>query len=301
MSAASARCPDDAAPLPADLLDAWCARTPAPGPRRHLAAVASPGSGHHHDGAQPLVPRFGGTPPSDVHAERQPPVGAAPPVAQQSPVGSSAPVDPRASLIGRAASLFVAPRLSAEPTAAVTRFAPRVAVLGSAADAPPVAAALAHGLRRQERAPAAVVLTWPAEPAAARPAAPAASRLAARLAARGHLATPRGRLAWLTLAEPPVPSARRLAGTVEEPLVVALGGPRTDDIEELLREQDLVAVVARDPDGPLARIALGSLDVTAVVLPPLTGATRRLALAGLSGARITPSALTVDHTLRGER
>src|SRR3954466_7820817 len=75
------------------------------------------------------------------------------------------------------------------------RFAPRALVLGRPDDAVPVAAALAGGVREQDRpggrrgqAPAGgpLLVVWPSA-APPRPAlgTPAASRLAARLGARG--------------------------------------------------------------------------------------------------------------------
>ena len=123
------------------------------------------------------------------------------------------------------------------------------------------------------------------------PAAPAAARLAARLTARGLPSTARGRLAWLPLERHPVAAAlasRRAAAALEVPLVIALAGPRTDALEGLLREQDLVVVVTRDPDGPLARLAVAASEVPAVACPPLAAGPRLLALAGLAGSRALP-------------
>lgn len=197
------------------------------------------------------------------------------------------------ALRDRAAGLFIAPRegvASPEPVAALTRFAPRAAVLGSPREAPPVAAALACALRRRERSPAALVAIWSdassGQRPASRPATPAASRLAARLTARGVAAAPRGRLAWAVLHEPPAVAAlalRRLHGAVEVPLVVALTGPRADALDEVLGDQELVVVVARDPEGPLARLALAGLDGRALACAPLAGSARVLALAGFGG------------------
>ena len=102
-------------------------------------------------------------------------------------------------LLERAASVFVA---APEPVAAPPRFASRALVLGAAPDAIPVAAALAGGLREQERAAGALLIVWPAgEPPRAALATPAASRLVAGLRARGLEALARGRLAWLALTD----------------------------------------------------------------------------------------------------
>jgi len=175
----------------------------------------------------------------------------------------------------------------------------RAAVLGSAADASPTGALLANALRAAVGAPAAAVAVW--APAGLRPGgfagAPprrgpatfAARRLAARLTARGPAAVSRGRLAWLRLDDHPVAAAvaaRRAAAALELPLVVVLAGPRCDVVEGLLAEQDLVIVVAREPDGPLARLAVGSCAAAALPEAPCpSGPQRWAALAGLSGAR----------------
>src|SRR5439155_27038652 len=90
--------------------------------------------------------------------------------------------------------LHVAPPL--EPTAVHTR----VAVIGSGSTAPPLAAAVALGLKANARARAAVVALWrppgldgpPPGPAA--PAFPGAAPLAGRLTRRGLTPAARGRL-----------------------------------------------------------------------------------------------------------
>jgi len=124
------------------------------------------------------------------------------------------------------------------------------------------------------------------------PATRAASRLAARLAGRGLPATGRGRLAWVALDDHPVAAAvaaRRIAGALEVPFVSVLAGPRCEVVEGLLAEQDLVLVVAEDPDGPLARLAIESCTPAALAcLPCGAGAARWLALAGLAGERVLP-------------
>ena len=62
-------------------------------------------------------------------------------------------------LLSRAASFVVGPHAAAEPRAAVPSGA-RALVLGSPAEAPPFAAALAGALRARDRAPAALVCVW---------------------------------------------------------------------------------------------------------------------------------------------
>jgi hypothetical protein len=186
-----------------------------------------------------------------------------------------------------------------DAAAAVAVWAPS---LPTAAGSPPgtvrAAAELAPAAPSAPAAPAALsalaAFAAPAAPsgsAPAAPAAPAAARLAARLTARGLASTARGRLAWLPLDSHPVAAAlasRRAAAALEVPLVTALTGPRTDVLEGLLREQDLVVVVTRDPDGPLARLAVATSEVPAVACRPLPAGSRLLALAGLAGPRALP-------------
>jgi hypothetical protein len=197
-------------------------------------------------------------------------------------------------VLERAAGFFLAPAATQRPEAATLPPAVRAVVLGTAADATPLAAALALSLRATAHAPA-VVAVW--EPGAgdetARAAASrAASRLAARLSAHDLPATARGRLAWLAL--PPEPAAavaavRRASAIVEGPLVSALTGARPAGLEDLVAEHDL-AIVAAAPGSPLARAALAGLadrGVAGTACAPLgRGLPRRLALAGLAGPRL---------------
>jgi hypothetical protein len=170
----------------------------------------------------------------------------------------------------------------------------RAAVLGPASGAVPAAAALACALRAARRDPAAVVATWtpgesPRAPRLRGPATPAAARIAGRLEARGLAATAHGRLAWMPLTDHVVAAsvaARRAAAALDVPLVIALAGPRCDIVEALLAEQDLVLVVAADPDGPLARLAVARFR-QATACAPLQGVRRALALAGLAGADLS--------------
>ncbi len=193
------------------------------------------------------------------------------------------------------------PRPAAATAPPAVRLPPRVAVLGRRAEAVPVAVAVANALRAQHGAPSAALAVWSPSPGAAAlsvadtaqsrpPASPAAHRLAARLTTRGLAAQARGRLAWLELDEHPVAAAlavRRVSGAVDVPVVTVLAGPRTAVLEGLLREQDLVVVVARDPGGALARLAVATSEVPAVACPPLpVGPARLLAAAGLAGARV---------------
>ena len=189
-----------------------------------------------------------------------------------------------------------APRASGRAQAA-TRMPLRAAVLGSAAEAVPVGALLANALRAAARRPAAALAAWTPGVAAMRggPATLAAARLAARLSARGLPAVARGRLSWQALDDHPVAaavSARRAAGALDVPLVVVLCGPRCEVVEGLLAEQDLVLVVAADPDGPLARLAVAGCATAALACaPPAPGPARWLARSGLGGARGLPGSV----------
>jgi hypothetical protein len=199
-------------------------------------------------------------------------------------------------LLDRAASYFVAPAgAPAEDTAAPPRFAPRAVVLGKPGCAAPVAAALANELRIRVRARCALACVWAPAGWTARsgPAGHAARRLAEKLEARGLSAVPRGRLAWLPLPSEPVQAgaaAARAAAAVDVPVVVALAGPRSRELDGLLDEQDLLVVVPPDrAGGPIADLALAGLAdrrAPAVICPPLPhGVTRVLALAGLGRLR----------------
>jgi hypothetical protein len=166
-------------------------------------------------------------------------------------------------------------------------------VLGRAADAVPLAAAVALSFRAGERAPAAAVATWGVDDARPSAATRAAAQLARRLTAHELPAVARGRLAWLGLPEEPAEAAaavRRASTFVDGPLVTALGGARPPELESLVAEHDL-AIVAADPETALARAALERLEergVVASACPPIRhGITRAFALAGLAAPRST--------------
>jgi hypothetical protein len=190
------------------------------------------------------------------------------------------------ALLERAASAMGRPALASH------RFAPRALVLGRAEDAVPVAAALAGGLREQERAAGALLATWPsAAPPRSALGTPAASRLAARLQARGLEAVARGRLAWLALAAGQLPLAARAAAAVEVPTVIAVTGPRTAASDDLLADQDLVVlVVGADAQPGLEALALDGLEhctAPVVVRRPLDSpGARPAALAGWGRLRL---------------
>jgi hypothetical protein len=190
------------------------------------------------------------------------------------------------ALLERAASAL------SSPAAHPSRFAPRALVLGRPDDAVPVAAALAGGLREQQRAAGALLAAWPcAETPRAALGTPAASRLTARLQARGLPAVARGRLTWLALGADQLPLAARAVAAVDVPAVIAVTGPRTEASDDLLAEQDLVVlVVGTDAEPGLESLALAGLEHCAapvVVRRPLDSpGARPAALAGWGRLRL---------------
>jgi hypothetical protein len=200
-------------------------------------------------------------------------------------------------VLARAAELFVAPAPIRSGETGTLPPTLRAVVLGSPADVVALAAALALSLRAADRASAAVVAAWQdggGADVASSAATRAAARLAARLAACGLTAVPRGRLVRVSLPSDPSEAAaavRRASAVVEAPFVTALGGARPDELEGLVSEHDL-AVVAADPQTPLARAALARLadrGIAASACAPLRrGLPRALALAGLTAPRLQP-------------
>jgi hypothetical protein len=194
--------------------------------------------------------------------------------------------------------------------------AQRLAVLGSAATAPPLAAAVALASRTRAHVPAALVALWRAPgatgpvPGRAAPALPGAAALGARLVRRSLPVAARGHLVWLLLddagteAAALVRHAEAAAGDV--PSVLALARPREAAIDALLAERELI-IVAADPGSALAAAALDDLDGLPVPAracsPPAAGAARLTALAGLRSAGIPalgePAAGASVHHLPG--
>jgi hypothetical protein len=115
----------------------------------------------------------------------------------------------------------------------------------------------------------------------------AARRLAARLDAHGLPARSRGRLAWVALPAAEGAAAARRAVVAGAPAVLAITAPRTAELDDVVAEQDLVILVAAEPDGPLARLAaLPEHAPPLVVVRPLRrGPVRSLACAGLAAPR----------------
>ncbi len=163
------------------------------------------------------------------------------------------------------------------------------AVLGRPGEVEPVAAALALALRRETRSKAAAVVVVGAMAGEEAGGGAAARRLAARLEAHGLEARVRGRLAWVRIDpdDPQLVVAVRRATLVAAPAVLAITAPRTAAIDEALGEQDLLVIVAAEPEGPLARLAATGLGETPVTtLRPLgRGPARSLARAGIRAPR----------------
>jgi hypothetical protein len=192
----------------------------------------------------------------------------------------------------RAAAFFLAPAAASPGGTVALPPAVRAVVLGSAADAVPLAAALALSFRARERAPAAAVSSWGHDAPRPSAASRAAAQLARRLTAHELRAVARGRLAWLALPEEPAAAAagvRRASALVDGPLVTALGGRRPAELESLVAEHDL-AIVAAGAETALARAALARLTergIAAAACPPIRhGVSRALALAGLAAPRL---------------
>jgi hypothetical protein len=194
------------------------------------------------------------------------------------------------SAVERAVAWFVEPAVPVAAAPPAVRPGARAAVLGAAGRAEPVAAALALALRARERAGAAVVAVLGR--GAGRPpgtASAAARRLAAQLDAHGLHAAARGRLAWASLPDELAQAiaATRRAAALGAPTVLAVTAPRSEPLDELLVEQDLLVVVTVDPEGPLATLATAGLEAvapaTVAVAPLAPGPRRFLALAGVSG------------------
>jgi hypothetical protein len=151
------------------------------------------------------------------------------------------------------------------------------AVLGRAGEAEPVAAGVALALCRSAKARAGTVVVLGGAELAVAPAAGsggtrAARRLAARLDSHGLPVRARGRLVWVPLpAGDATAAAVRRAMLVGAPAVLALTVPRTAALEELLAEQDVLLVVARDPDEPLARLATAGHHTSPVLVARALG------------------------------
>jgi hypothetical protein len=175
----------------------------------------------------------------------------------------------------------------------------RVVVLGVPDDVTATAAAVAN----EVRGPRGVVLAvWSPRGGIELGEAPAtfgARRLAGALAAEGHSATPRGRLAWAELPRDPRAAATafdRLATTAPAPIVLAVAGPRPDAFETLLRRADLVVATIRPSDALLAdlvRESLAGLTSSVVTVAPPVGPGRLFASAGFG--RLPP----IRDALRG--
>ncbi len=179
-------------------------------------------------------------------------------------------VAPRADVPVASHNDFVPPdegpdRACAEPA---PRTPPGVALLAPADEAQPLASALGLALASRRRARVVVICMWTAGSAGRpwwrAPATPAARRLASAFDARGHDTRTAGRLVLVRLAAGPaeasIEARRATAAAGDAPTVLALGGPRVAEFDELLAEQDLVVVATPSGTDPaLSRLALSGL------------------------------------------
>jgi hypothetical protein len=175
-------------------------------------------------------------------------------------------------VLRRLGAAFVAP---ADAVPAVAVAAPAVALLCRAQDAwvGGGAVALASG--------GGVVAAWGAAPPLGRaPAGPAARRLAAMLDARGHRATATGRLVHVVVDDPR--EAGRVAAAAGLPCVAVLAGPRDDEVDALLRDQDRILVAADDAVADLALAGVARFaPAHRLDLATAPAHTRALAAAGI--------------------
>jgi hypothetical protein len=224
---------------------------------------------------------------------------AAPRLSPPRPLAAPAPATAPPTRITAPPTLTPAPDTATTTPAPLAALSPlvRPAVLGTAATAPPLAAAVALACRCRVRVSTALVALWPADgaPGAIRsgPALPGAAALAARLHRRDLPVTSRGRLVWLALAIDAEEAATMLrhaeAAAGDVPTVLAVARPRDENVDELLAGRDLL-VVAADADSALASAALAdaaALGLNIHAAPPQPPGPARVAtLAGLRGPRL---------------
>ena len=169
---------------------------------------------------------------------------------------------------------FVAPdggpdRACAEPA---PRTPPGIGLLAAADDARPLGAALGLAVASHRRAPVVVVCVWtggragrpsggerqrcPRRAGSRRPSARAGTTRELRGASCSS-GSPRGR-------STPASGPARVGGGGAAPTVLALGGPRVAEFEDLLAEQDLVVVATPSGTDPaLRRLALAGVGAVA--------------------------------------
>jgi hypothetical protein len=241
-------------------------------------------------------------PPDAVAATARPPtIAVARGIASAVVLGRPGEAEPLAAALalalrhntGARAATVVAVRPAApDPmNRAATAFSPTETlnprpILGSAPDDDPARLSAAAG---QRVAPdgGGTRGSEGADPRAPTGGTPAARKLAARLAAHGLDVTTRGRLAWVPVRADA--TAARRACAVGAPAVLAITAPLDRELVAVVAEQELAIVVTESDDGPLARLAVASLE--ALPLPVLTarplprGIARWAAHAGLAPPR----------------
>jgi len=206
-------------------------------------------------------------------------------------------------VLARVRSVFIeAPAAAPRPLPTVACAPPgvdRIAVLGPREAVLPAGAALALAAARAARAKSGLLASWGALSRSPRaPAGPGAARTCAALRGRGLEASAGGRLVHLELPAEAVQAAAallRAAAAARTPTVLALAGPRTDELDRLLAEQDLLVVLSPGEGSRVGRLAAESLGelrrpvvVCAAAPSRLAGA---LSLAGLAGGALCRPAL----------
>jgi hypothetical protein len=202
-------------------------------------------------------------------------------------------------VLARVRDLFVAPSEAAPATRVAERAVPStLAVLAAGGDAAVAGAALGLVAAAALRSRCAVVCVWSADATAPRSgvASVATRRLADRLAARGLVATARGRLVTVALpaadVEARAAAERAMAAAGQAPVVLVIAGPRPPALDPLLAAVERIVIVP-PPDAPPT---LESLALTAAA--HLGRSTAILRLPRTSRHLLTSTGLSLSPSLR---
>jgi hypothetical protein len=200
-------------------------------------------------------------------------------------------------LLARVRDVFLEP--PAEPrvirqSTPTVRPAERCALLGPSDCLAAEAAHLALSALSGSGAHCALVATWGATGSQlSLPSAPRAASAGAAMRARGIPATTSGRLVRLDLPHEPGDARSalsRAAAVLDGPAVLAVGRGRTDEVDRILAEQDVIVVLeARSTEKAARELALESLRALGppVVTRTPAGRARRL-LASSGWAYVLP-------------
>jgi hypothetical protein len=207
-------------------------------------------------------------------------------------------------LLARVRAYFVEVEDGVPPRPRRSRTPPdTVALVAPPKVAAAAGAALALELVREHRASCALLCAW--EPnAGGAPAVRAAARAGAALRARGIEARAAGRLVRVALDEDTRLAAAtlaRAAAVVPGPAVLAVGRPRDEHIDRVLREQDAIGWIAPEGAGEslvaVLESSLAALGRTVVRCNAPSAVGRRLALAGVrSGTARAPAGASGTQT-----